>query len=124
MFKAPFATWLQQEADQQRIAKACLASVWSRESGINEQLESRYFLLPGSLAIIMTLIGTLLTALVVSREWERGTMEALISTPVKTWELIAGKVIPYFFLGMLSMAFACGVRSLSLMSLFEDLFCC
>jgi len=48
----------------------------------NEQLESRFFILPGSLAIIMTLIGSLLTALVVSREWERGTMEALISTPL------------------------------------------
>jgi len=70
----------------------------------NEQLESRFFLLPGSLAIIMTLIGTLLTALVVSREWERGTMEALLSTPVSRGELIAGKVLPYFCLGMVSMA--------------------
>ncbi len=51
----------------------------------------------------MTLIGTLLTALVISREWERGTMEALISTPVSRAEIINGKVIPYFLLGMLSM---------------------
>ena len=70
----------------------------------NKTLESRDFLLPGSLSIIMTLIGTLLTALVMSREWERGTMEALISTCVKKGELIAGKTIPYYFLGMLSMA--------------------
>lgn len=70
----------------------------------NEELESRNFLLPGSLAIIMTLIGTLLTALVVSREWERGTMEALISTPIGRGELILAKLIPYFLLGMLSMA--------------------
>lgn len=70
----------------------------------NEQLESRYFLLSGALAIIMTLIGTLLTALVVSKEWERGTMEALISTPVSTSEIIAGKVIPYFLLALISMA--------------------
>lgn len=69
----------------------------------NEVLESRYFLLSGALAIIMTLIGTLLTALVVSREWERGTMEALISTPVGKWEIIIGKTVPYFFLGMVSM---------------------
>ncbi len=69
----------------------------------NEQLQSRFFLLSGSLAIIMTLIGALLTALVVAREWERGTMEALISTPVGIRELVVAKVIPYFFLGMISM---------------------
>lgn len=69
----------------------------------NEQLESRNFLLPGSIAIIMTLIGTLLTALVISREWERGTMEALMSTPVSIVEILIGKLIPYFLLGMCSM---------------------
>jgi ABC-2 type transport system permease protein len=69
----------------------------------NEELESRYFLLSGSLAIIMTLIGTLLTSLVVSREWERGTMESLFSTAIRIPELILGKLIPYFILGMVSM---------------------
>lgn len=69
----------------------------------NEQLESRNFLIPGSIAIIMALIGTLLTALVVAREWERGTMEALMSTPVHIFEIIIGKVIPYFVLGMAAM---------------------
>jgi ABC-2 type transport system permease protein len=70
----------------------------------NEELESRNFLIPGSLAIIMTLIGTLLTALVISREWERGTMEALMATPVGILEIIIAKMIPYFFLGMFSMS--------------------
>ena len=51
----------------------------------------------------MTLIGTLLTALVISREWERGTMEGLISTPLKRRQLIVGKLVPYFVLGMVSM---------------------
>lgn len=69
----------------------------------NEQLESRFFLLPGSLAIIMTLIGALLTALVVAREWERGTMEALMSTTIGIKELIFAKIVPYFVLGMISM---------------------
>jgi ABC-2 type transport system permease protein len=69
----------------------------------NEELESRNFLIPGSLALIMTLIGTLLTALVVAREWERGTMEAMMSTPVTIFELLIGKIIPYFILGMASM---------------------
>lgn len=69
----------------------------------NAPLLSSYFLLPGSIAIILTLIGTMLTALVVAREWERGTMEAIMSTPITIVELLLGKLIPYFVLGMLSM---------------------
>ncbi|RXJ87585.1 ABC transporter permease [Arcobacter sp. CECT 8985] len=69
----------------------------------NAPLLSSYFLLPGSIAIILTLIGTLLTALVIAREWERGTMEAIMSTPVTSFELIAGKVLPYFILALFSM---------------------
>jgi drug efflux transport system permease protein len=66
----------------------------------NPEVRSRNFLVPGLIAIIMTLIGSLLTALVVAREWERGTMEALIVTPVRIGELLLGKLIPYFVLGM------------------------
>jgi len=69
----------------------------------NPQLTSRFFLVPGSIAIVMTLVGTLLTALVVAREWERGTMEAMMATPVTAAELLAGKVLPYFLLALLSM---------------------
>jgi len=69
----------------------------------NPELKSRNFLIPGSIAIIMTLIGTLLTALVIAREWERGTMESLMSTPIKIHEILLGKLIPYFILGMGSM---------------------
>lgn len=69
----------------------------------NPPVSSRYFLLPGSIAVVMTLIGTLLTALVVAREWERGTMEALMATPASMLEIIVGKLIPYFVLGMGSM---------------------
>jgi ABC-2 type transport system permease protein len=70
----------------------------------NEELKSRNFLVPGSLAITMTLVGTLLTALVIAREWERGTMESLISTPVKIWEIMIAKLVPYFILSMGTMA--------------------
>jgi len=70
----------------------------------NPALESRFFLVPGSIAVVMTMIGTLLTALVVAREWERGTMEALLATPVRMSEFIASKVVPYFLLGLCSMA--------------------
>ena len=66
----------------------------------NSALRSRNFLVPGLIAVIMTLIGALLTAMVVSREWERGTMEALIATPVSVREILLGKLIPYYLLGM------------------------
>lgn len=70
----------------------------------NPSLKSRNFLVPGSIAIVMTMIGTLLTALVVAREWERGTMEALLATPITMVEFIASKVIPYYLLALASMA--------------------
>jgi len=78
----------------------------------NEELQSRFFLLSGSLAIIMTLIGTLLTALVVAREWERGTMEALMSTPVGIVEIVLSKLISYFCLGMISMIICVAISTL------------
>jgi ABC-2 type transport system permease protein len=98
-----FANWLAQERLTANLTGLPLITTETR-FWYNETLESRYFLLSGALAIIMTLIGTLLTALVVSREWERGTMEGLISTPVNKWEIIIGKLILYFCLGMISMA--------------------
>lgn len=69
----------------------------------NEELKSRNFLIPGSIAVTMTLIGTLLTSLVIAREWERGTMEALMATPVTIGEILIGKLVPYFMLGLGSM---------------------
>jgi ABC-2 type transport system permease protein len=70
----------------------------------NPELRSRYFLVPGVIAIVMALVGTLLTALVVAREWERGTMEAMMATPISTLELIVGKLLPYFALALGAMA--------------------
>lgn len=72
----------------------------------NPELASRRALVPGAIAIIMTIIGTLLTALVVAREWERGTMEAILSTPASVLEILVGKLLPYFVLGMLSTLIA------------------
>ena len=74
----------------------------------NKGSESRNFLVPGLIVLIMTLIGTLLTALVIAREWERGTMEALLVTPVRVRELLLAKTLPYFGLGMLGMGLAVG----------------
>ena len=69
----------------------------------NHAMESRYFLIPGVTVLIMTLIGTLLTALVIAREWERGTYEAMAATPVMPGEILAGKTVPYFALGMVGL---------------------
>ena len=60
-------------------------------------------MIPGCIAIVMALVGTLLTSLVVAREWERGTMEAIMATPVTGVELLLGKLIPYFLLALISM---------------------
>jgi drug efflux transport system permease protein len=66
----------------------------------NEDLESRNFIVPGVVAIVMAVIGTFLSSLTIAREWERGTMEQLISTPVTRGEVIAGKLLPYLLIGM------------------------
>jgi ABC-2 type transport system permease protein len=66
----------------------------------NEDLESSAFIVPGVLALVMSVIGAFLTSLTIAREWERGTMEQLISTPVTPLEIMLGKLVPYFIIGM------------------------
>ena len=70
----------------------------------NANAESRWFLIPGSMTVIMTLLGTLLTSLVIAREYERGTLEALYATPLTRGQILIGKTLPYFVLAMVSMA--------------------
>jgi ABC-2 type transport system permease protein len=72
----------------------------------NEELKSKNYIIPGLIAVIMMIIGTLLTSLVIAREWERGTMEQLIATPIKSSELIFGKLGPYFLIGMTDLLLA------------------
>jgi ABC-2 type transport system permease protein len=72
----------------------------------NTDMESRNFIFPGLIAVIMMIIAALITSLTVAREWERGTMEQLISTPVRGSELILGKLIPYFAIGMFDVFLA------------------
>ncbi|MCF8719904.1 ABC transporter permease [Nitrospina gracilis] len=72
----------------------------------NSELESKNYIIPGLIAVIMMVIAALLTSLTVAREWERGTMEQLISTPVKGHELVLGKLIPYFLIGMFDVLLA------------------
>jgi ABC-2 type transport system permease protein len=94
--------WLEQRASARGEA-AVPGITLSPRYWFNPSTVSRNFLVPGSIAVIMTIIGALLTSLVVAREWERGTMEALLSTPVSRAELLLSKVLPYYLLGIVSM---------------------
>jgi ABC-2 type transport system permease protein len=105
--------WVQQES-------RALSSLVNRPNAIsritteprvwfNPELNSYYALLPGAVAIILTLVGTLLPSLVVAREWERGTMEALLTTPITPREMLIGKVIPYYVLGLMAMTLSVSV---------------
>jgi len=93
------AQWQQETASASVFPVTLQPRIW-----FNPALRSRDYLVPGLIAVIMTLIGALLTALVVAREWERGTMEALMASPVTMAEILIGKLLPYFVLGMGGMA--------------------
>ena len=110
--QAAVSIWLQQRGLEAANPAMSLIDLEAR-NWYNPSLESKNYLVPGSIAIVMTMIGTLLTALVVAREWERGTMEALMATPVAIQELVLGKLIPYFGLGIGSMTF-CTVVAVAL----------
>jgi ABC-2 type transport system permease protein len=69
----------------------------------NPSLRSQNFIVPGLIAVIMMIIGTLLTTLTITVEWERGTMEQLLYTPIKPIELILGKITPYFVISMIQV---------------------
>lgn len=98
-----WANWLDSEARQAGRAAPIPLEV-QPEIRFNRAVRSRDFLVPGLIAIIMTLSGALLTALVIAREWERGTMEALLVTKVRMREILLAKLVPYFLLGMGGMA--------------------
>ncbi|MCX6986157.1 MAG: ABC transporter permease [Lentisphaerae bacterium] len=103
-----FFTWLAANGYENAMKTSPPINIESR-FWFNSELTSRNTLLPGCITLIMATIGTLLTALVVSREWERGTMEALMVTPVKIREIIISKLVPYFVLGMGSMLFSVAI---------------
>lgn len=74
----------------------------------NPNLESRHMIVPGLIAVIMSIIAAMLTALTIAREWERGTMEQLAATPVGRLEVILGKLVPYVGIGLFDMALVVG----------------
>jgi ABC-2 type transport system permease protein len=91
--------WLQ---DRGQITRPAPVRVETR-TWYNENLESSAFIVPGVLALVMSVIGAFLTSLTIAREWERGTMEQLISTPVTPFEIMFGKLVPYFAIGMIDV---------------------
>ncbi|MGF6191699.1 ABC transporter permease [Serratia sp. 2723] len=96
-------TWMQQRAEDRGEGFESLIEVQPRY-WFNPAASSQHFIIPGAISIIMTVIGAILTSLVVAREWERGTMEAMLSTQVTRAELLLSKLIPYYLLGMCAMA--------------------
>jgi len=95
--------WSARQAAEEGSARAGGPVAIQSRLWFNSANDSHYFLVPGLIVLVMTLIGAFLTAMVVAREWERGTFEALFVTPVRSGEILLGKTIPYFGLGVLGL---------------------
>ena len=93
-----------------RLAQAPAPAAIAEQSRVwfNEDLDSRNFIIPGVVALVLALVGAQLTSLTISREWERGTMELLLSTPVTPMELMIGKLLPYFAIGLVDAGICLG----------------
>ncbi len=98
------STWAQQQADRSGNKPAGAGRVdvvqrmWFNEAG-----ESRWFLIPGLIVLVLTLIGGFLTSLLIAREWERGTLESLFVTPVRPMEIVLSKITPYLMVGVIDL---------------------
>lgn len=97
-------SWAQQQADRAGNKPAGIGNVevvqrmWFNEAG-----ESRWFLIPGLIVLVLTLIGGFLTSLLIAREWERGTLESLFVTPVRPMEIVLSKIAPYMVVGVIDL---------------------
>ena len=96
--------WATQHAADNGASPVAVPVTLKTRVWFNEANDSSYFLVPGLIVLVMTLIGGLLTSKVMAREWERGTLEALLVTPVRADEILLGKTLPYFLLGMIGLA--------------------
>jgi ABC-type multidrug transport system, permease component len=94
--------WSSHMTNDMKISIPTIVNIHSRVH-FNPELNTRNTLIPGSIVVIMAIIGTLLTALVVAREWERGTMEAMLTMPIRKIDMIIGKLFPYYLLGLGAM---------------------
>jgi len=98
--EGPVALWSAAEQESGVPVAVGPVSVVSR-IWFNEANDSHYFIVPGLIVLVMTIIGAFLTAMVIAREWERGTLEALFVTPMRAGEFLISKFVPYFGLGMI-----------------------
>jgi ABC-2 type transport system permease protein len=96
-------TWAQRQADRAGGPPAGGGVVVEQRMWFNEAGESTWYLVPGLVVLIMTLMGAFLTSMLVAREWERGTLEALFVTPVRPLELVLAKLVPYFVVGAIDL---------------------
>jgi ABC-2 type transport system permease protein len=95
--------WAQRQADRAAVIPAPGTVTIEERLWFNAANTSTWYLVPGLIVLIMTLVGAFLTAMVMAREWERGTLEALFVTPVRPEEILLAKIIPYFMVGMLGL---------------------
>lgn len=95
--------WQQQQLDRSRPSQAAGRVLLVERMWFNAANSSTWYLVPGLIALIMTLVGAFLTSLVLAREWERGTLESLFVTPVRSIEILLAKIIPYFLVGLLGL---------------------
>lgn len=99
------ATWAQQQADRAGGKPNGVGSVQVvQRMWFNEANTSTWYLVPGLIALVMTLIGAFLTSLLIAREWERGTLEPLFVTPVRPLEIVLAKLVPYLAVGAIDLA--------------------
>jgi len=101
--KGAITIWQARDARDGNPAPELPNIVIENRMWFNDANQSQWFLVPGVIVLVMTLIGALLTSLVIAREWERGTFEALFVTPVRPVEILLSKTIPYFTMGMLGL---------------------
>jgi len=102
--EAGVAIWLQKQRDRAGLTGGGSGVVVVDRIWFNAANTSTWYLVPGLIVLIMTLVGTFLTALVMAREWERGTLEALFVTPVRPTEVLLAKIVPYFVVGLAGLA--------------------
>lgn len=100
--QAAVGQWAARQASEGNAVNAGPVNLVDRV-WFNEANDSHYFLVPGLIVLVMTLIGAFLTSMVIAREWERGTLEALFVTPVRSGEILLSKIIPYFLLGLVGL---------------------
>ncbi len=102
--KGAISTWQARDAKDGKPMPEIPNIAIENRMWFNDANQSQWFLVPGVIVLVMTLIGALLTSLVIAREWERGTFEALFATPVRPGEILLSKTIPYFIMGMIGLA--------------------